>query len=64
MAKIPLFSNPLSNTSSFMTPTFFNTNSNSLTGGLFSSNSLKPQLLSVNENQSIQSGLFSSSKKN
>jgi hypothetical protein len=61
MAKIPLFSNPLSNTLSPSTPTFFNTNNNSLIGGLFSSTSLKPQL-TVNENQPIQSGLFSSSK--
>ena len=64
MAKIPLFSNPLSNTLSPSTPTFFNTNNNSLTGGLFGSNSIKPQILSVNENQPIQSGLFSSSKNN
>ncbi len=64
MAKIPLFSNPLSNNLSPSTPTFFNTNNSSLTGGLFSSsNSLKPQL-SVNDNQPTQSGLFSSSKNN
>lgn len=61
MDKIPLFSKPLFNAPSNSTPSLFNTTNNNSVG-LFSSNSVKPQLAVNENNQATQGGLFSSSK--